>query len=115
MTGDELPGELLPDPAVVAQAGPWTVRSCVTAACTRCGAAPLDEDTRLTPHFASTDQAREELPRDWGWTCAPRSNWPKDDEVLCPDCASADGDRCPQPPEGIMRFFPPFGRTREGN
>jgi len=85
MTGDEPPD----DSAVVAQAGPWTVRSCVTASCTRCGAAPLDEDTRLTPHFASIDQAREELPRDWGWTCGTRSSWPQDDQLLCPACAKA--------------------------
>jgi hypothetical protein len=77
------------DSAVVAQAGPWTVRSCVTASCSRCGTAPLDEDTRLTPHFTGIDQARRELPRDWGWTCVPRSNWPKDDELLCPACARA--------------------------
>lgn len=75
------------DSSVVTQAGPWTVRSCVTASCSRCGKAPLDEDTKLTPHFTSIDQACEELPRDWGWTCVPRSNWPKDDQLLCPGCS----------------------------
>jgi hypothetical protein len=90
MTDDELPA----DSNIVTQVGPWTVRSCVTASCTRCGTAPADEDTGLTPHFASTAQAREELTRDWGWTCTPRSDWPKDDTLLCPDCAKA-GDQCP--------------------
>jgi hypothetical protein len=85
MTGDELPA----DSNVVAVSGPWTVLSCVTAACTRCGKSPLDEDTKLTPHFTDTVQAREELTRDWSWTCTPRSDWPKDDELLCPGCTQA--------------------------
>ena len=45
------------DSNVVTQTGPWTVLSCVTAACTRCGKVPLDEDTGLTPHFTDTAQA----------------------------------------------------------
>jgi hypothetical protein len=90
MTDDELPA----GSSVVAVTGPWTVLSCVTASCIRCGAAPLDEDTQLTPHFTSTAQAREELTRDWGWTCTPRSAWPIDDELLCPGCAKAGG-QCP--------------------
>jgi len=94
MTGDELPA----DSNVVTQTGPWTVLSCVTAACTRCGKVPLDEDTGLTPHFTDTAQAREELPRDWGWIITPRSNWPKDDELLCPGCAKAGDDSRPQRP-----------------
>ena len=89
MTGDELPA----GSNVVAETGPWTVLSCVTASCTRCGTAPLDEDTKLTPHFTDTDQAREELTRDWGWTCTPRSNWPKGDVLLCPACATDPGVR----------------------
>jgi hypothetical protein len=101
MTGDYLPGGELPaDSNVVTRTGPWTVLSCATACCSRCGAVPLDEDTGLTPHFASTAQAREELPRDWGWTCTPRSSWPKDDELLCPDCARADDDRAVPPAAG---------------
>jgi hypothetical protein len=68
------------------------VLSCVTAACSRCGTVPLDDDTEIAPHFASTGQAREELTRDWGRRCNTRSNWPKDDELLCPACAKADDD-----------------------
>lgn len=90
MTDDELPAAS----NVVTQAGPWMVLSCVTASCTCCGSTPLNEDTQLTPHFTSTAQARGELTRDWGWTCTPRSDWPKDDELLCPACAKA-GDQCP--------------------
>ena len=41
--------------------GPWTFRTCVTAACTRCGVIPLDEDTGLTPHFSNPLQAIDEL------------------------------------------------------
>jgi hypothetical protein len=54
----------------------------------------------MTVTFASTEQAREELTRDWGWTCAPRSNWPEDDELLCPTCAKeeAGGERRPRLP-----------------
>ena len=90
MTDDQLPV----GSSIVTATGPRTVRSCVTASCTRCGKAPLGKDTQLTPHFTSTAQAREELTRDWGWTCTPRSDWPKDDELLCPGCAKA-GDQCP--------------------
>jgi hypothetical protein len=44
------PGEPLPPgQEVITVAGPWTVLSCVTAACTGCGAVPLDEDTGMTP------------------------------------------------------------------
>lgn len=87
MTCDEAPA----DSNVVTQSGPWTVLSCVTAACSRCGTVPLDEDTKLTPHFTDIDQAQGELTRDWGWTCVPRSNWPKDDALLCPACAADPG------------------------
>ena len=96
MTGDEPPA----DSNVVAVTGPWTVLSCIAAGCTRCGKAPLDEDTKLTPHFTDTAQAREELTRDWGWICTPRSAWPKDDELLCPPCAAAAIGQ-PAPP-GLM-------------
>jgi hypothetical protein len=84
MTGDELPA----DSNVVAATGPWMVLSCVTAACTNCGAVPLDEDTSMTPHFASTSQAAHELAQNWGWSHARRSCWPKDDLLLCPRCAA---------------------------
>jgi len=83
------PGELLPPgQEVIAVAGPWTVLSCVTAACTNCGALPADEDTGMTPHFASTSQAAQELTQNWGWSHKRRSDWPKDDELLCPECAA---------------------------
>jgi hypothetical protein len=102
MTGTSPDG----DPAVTACIGPWTVHVCVTASCTRCGAVPLDEDTALTPHFASPQQARGELTRDWGWHLATaRAGWADDDELLCPPCAAAadcDGKpRLPAPdPDG---------------
>ena len=88
-----------PSPAVPL-GGPWArrtwepgsgTREWVTAACSRCRAVPWDESLGMTVTFASTEQAREELTRDWGWTCAPRSNWPEDDELLCPTCAKEEG------------------------
>jgi hypothetical protein len=86
-------------PPGAARIGPWTLRYCVTAACTQCGAAPLDEDTGLTPHFDSAGQAREELPRDWGWHLTARSAWADDDELLCPACAVAGDAGNPPPPD----------------
>jgi len=80
---------LPPGQDVITVAGPWTVLSCVTAASTGCGAAPADEDTGMTPHFASTSQAAQELAQNWGWTWGRRSDWPKDDVLLCPKCAAA--------------------------
>lgn len=85
-------GPLPPGREVIAVAGPWTVLSCVTAACTGCGAVPLDEDTGMTPHFASTSQAAQELAENWGWR-HNRGEWPKDDELLCPRCAPPGGAR----------------------
>ena len=79
---------LLPPDSVVTVTGPWTVRSCVTAACTNCGAVPLDEDTDMTPHFASTSQAAHELAQNWGWSHERQSCWPKDDLLLCPKCVA---------------------------
>jgi hypothetical protein len=82
------PGEPLPPgQEVIAVAGPWTVLSCVTAACAGCGTVPLDEDTGMTPHFAGTSQAAQELAQNWGWH-HNRGDWPKDDELLCPACAA---------------------------
>jgi len=89
--------------------GPWArrtwepgsgTREWVTAACSRCRAVPWDESLGMTVTFASTEQACEELTRDWGWTCVPRSNWPEDDELLCPTCAQeeAGGERRPRLP-----------------
>jgi hypothetical protein len=85
---------LLPPGSVVTVTGPWTVRSCVTAACTRCGAVPLDEDTSTTPHFADTGQAAQELAQNWGWQ-HQRGTWPKDDVLLCPPCAAQALDVIP--------------------
>jgi len=89
---DASPGSGLP------RFGPGTIRRCVTAACTRCGAAPLDEDSGLTPHFDSAGQAREELPRDWGWHLSARSAGADDEELLCPACATAAGNAGNPPP-----------------
>jgi hypothetical protein len=57
MIGTGPPGE----PAGTARLGPYTFRCCVTAACTRCGAVLLDEDTGIAPHFDSLGQAADEL------------------------------------------------------
>lgn len=78
-----------------ARTGPWTLRCCVTAACTRCGAIPLEEGTGLTPHFATPAQVRQELARNWGWRAAVRSVLADDDELLCPACAAADAGNHP--------------------
>ena len=96
ISGEPSPGldGLLPPGSVVTVAGPWTVRSCVTAACTNCGAVPLDEDTSTTPHFADTCQAAQELAQNWGWS-HQRGTWPKDDGLLCPACAARPGDARP--------------------
>jgi hypothetical protein len=95
-SGEASPGldGLLPPGSVVSVTGPWTVRSCVTAACTNCGAVPLDEDTSTTPHFTDTGQAAQELAQNWGWS-HKRGTWPKDDELLCPRCAALPGGARP--------------------
>lgn len=95
-SGEPFPGldGLLPPGSVVTVTGPWTVRSCVTAACTGCGAVPLDEDTSTTPHFADTSQAAQELAQNWGWH-HQRGTWPKDDVLLCPACAAPPGGARP--------------------
>jgi hypothetical protein len=85
-------------PPGAARSGPWTVHICVTAACTRCGHVPVDEDTGLTPHFASPEQARQELPRDWGWHVTARPALADEDELLCPACATAAGGTANPPP-----------------
>jgi hypothetical protein len=97
-SGQPSPGleGLLPPGSVVTVVGPWTVRSCVTAACTGCGALPLDEDTSTTPHFADTSQAAQELAQNWGWH-HERGTWPKDDVLLCPACAALPGGARPAP------------------
>lgn len=76
--------------------GPWTVRSrgagtsarsWVTAACTSCGAVPCDEALGMYAGFASIAQAREELPRAWGWLVVTVPGGPE--QVLCPGCAAS--------------------------
>ena len=59
-----------------------------------------DTDSLFATGPRNVALAREELTRDWGWTCAPRSNWPEDDELLCPTCAKeeAGGERRPRLP-----------------
>ena len=110
-----------------APTGPWPARTCVTAACSRCGAVPLD-DSGATPHFASRGQAREELTRDWGWHLIARSgpsdpglrrDWdywltaysPRNDTevLLCPGCAA---QAPPAAPGGGQE--PGAGPGREG-
>ena len=81
------PEQVPPAREVIAVAGPWTILSCVTAACTACGAVPLGEDTSPAPHFASISQAAQELAQNWGWRHT-RGEWPKDDVLLCPRCAA---------------------------
>jgi hypothetical protein len=46
---------------------------------------PCDEDLGMYASFASIDQAREELPRDWGWLVITPPGGPE--QVLCPGCA----------------------------
>ncbi len=72
--------------------GPWTVHLCVTASCAGCGSVPVDEDTGLAPHFASRDQAVDELTQEWGWwfTAFP-ARLGVGEELLCPGCTTAAG------------------------
>ena len=96
------------EPAGPVRLGPWTFRTCVTASC-RCGAAPLDEDTGLTPHFTSPGQAAEELVRDWGWLLLARpGQWA---ELVCPPCR--DQLRADRSLPANARVFPPTRRQQE--
>lgn len=74
--------------------GPWTIRSRqsgdgarsrVTVACTRCGTVPCDEPLGMYASFATIEDARQELPRDWGWLVTAVPGGPE--HVLCPGCA----------------------------
>ena len=79
-------------PQRTADIGPWMVHLCVTAACTRCGGVPVDEDTGLAPHFASPDQAVGELTQEWGWYFAAfPARLGIAEELLCPGCTAAAG------------------------
>ena len=127
-------------PPRTAGTGPWTVHLCVTAACTGCGGVPVDEDTGLAPHFASYEQAIEELTQEWGWSFAAfPARLGLGEELLCPGCTAAVGyvvvSRPPSPstalepettpsreypeqpgdrlPDNTRCFPPPPGRTRE--
>jgi hypothetical protein len=62
--------------------------SCIMAACARCGALPLYEDTGMTPHFTGVEQAAEELTQNWGWHREGSGLWPV---LLCPGCAASRG------------------------
>ena len=94
-----------PDPPydlVIQTIGPYTLRCCVTAACTQCGNSPYDEDTGIAPHFDSPHQAAHELTRDWGWTLTTNSDRAEHLELLCPACAAAGnhaGNRVPAAPD----------------
>ena len=78
----------------------WTVHLCVTAARTGCGSVPVDEDTGLAPHFATPDQAAEELTPEWGWRFAAfPARLGVGEELLCPGCTAAAGYiATPRPP-----------------
>jgi hypothetical protein len=65
--------------------GQWITVTCVTVTCSRCGAPPDGED--FTPYFDSPEQAREQLPRDYGWRITPLACG---EELLCGYCVARD-------------------------
>lgn len=73
-----------------APAGPWTAVTCITAACSRCGAIPEDEDLGYTPHFKDPAHARERLTGEdgYGWRIA--SGPDGHEQLLCQSCAASD-------------------------
>ena len=93
------------------RSSPWTLstrgtRTCVTVACTRCGDIPWDEALGMTASYPSTEHARRELPRDWGWQVTSQPG--KAEQVLCPGCAAREpADTGTRPPGDRA------GRTRE--
>jgi hypothetical protein len=83
-----------PVPLPVPPGGPWTLRTReadggarpqVTPVCTGCGTAVWDEPLGMIVTFASTEQARQELPG-LGW--AVRASRGGAEQVLCPECAA---------------------------
>jgi hypothetical protein len=76
------PGTGRPD----AEPGRWHTITCVTVTCSRCGAFPDGGD--FTPYFDSPQQAREQLPRDYGWRITPLHGG--GEELLCCFCAAKD-------------------------
>jgi hypothetical protein len=73
-------------PGPAAGHGQWITVTCVTVTCSRCGARPDGGD--FTPYFDSVQQAREQLPRDYGWRItAPGQG---SEELLCGYCAAKD-------------------------
>jgi len=74
--------------------GPWATWtrgkaaravSWVTVACSGCATVPRDE-RRMPAVFATVEDARARLPRDWDWTV---TSWPAGPGLaLCPACAA---------------------------
>jgi hypothetical protein len=59
--------------------------SWVTVACSGCSTVPRDE-RRMPAVFATVEDARARLPRDWEWTV---TSWPAGPGLaLCPACAA---------------------------
>jgi hypothetical protein len=66
---------------------PWTTITCVTAACSRCGSQPENDDAGYIPCFDSIEQAREQLARDYRWQITAG---PAGEQLLCAACAASD-------------------------
>jgi hypothetical protein len=88
--------------------GPWATWtrgkaagavSWVTVACSGCAAVPRDE-RHVPAVFATVEDARVRLPRDWDWTV---TSWPVGPGLaLCPACAA----RVTQLPGGHVQARP---------
>ncbi len=74
------------EPGEAAGRGQWITITCVTVTCSRCGARPDGGD--FAPHFDTAQQAREQLPRDYGWRITPLEGG--GEELLCGYCAGKD-------------------------
>lgn len=72
---------------------------------------PAGRGQRPDPALREHRQARQELPRDWGWHLAARTGRPEDDELLCPPCAAADTNKQPHDPGR----HPPEARPAPGS
>jgi hypothetical protein len=110
MTDASPPG----DDGAICTFGPYTIRCCVTAACTRCGSVPVDEDTGIAPHFDNPGQAAGELAGDWGWRFTAPPGGREHHELLCPACAKADDDDYPRAPGASDGSGPAPGTTPQG-